>query len=379
MTSRLRLADLLRSGLATLILPVLVAPILMAQAVPPSPPEEPIHTLHVYMDLIQIPVLVLDSEMELMKPIDASRFRISLDSGPVFHPRTVRPEGDDPISLAILLDANAEPDLMPRISDAISSLAPGSLHPADHISIYGLDCSLTRSLLNVPANPVLLKEAVDRALAKWTERHQTRHARPCPQKLQLWDAMGYLVKQLREVPGRRVMLVVSDGSDHGSVATWSDIRSFTQEAGVAVFGYSTPNVRNSAYRIGPAITDGHAYRSSGMLPSVRSGNSPEDPFNLICQLSGGIVLAADDRFLPKDLARFITLVRSRYIVEFARARNDTPGQHSILVTIDKSPTAYVRPAGVVITMRDAAIDADPSTIPRDATDAPVLGKRKPIH
>ena len=373
MPSRLRSLAVLALGFAAAISPV-------PRAQQPDPVSaEPIHTLHVYMDLIQVPVLVLDSEMELMKPIDTSRFRISLDSGPVFHPRTVRPEGDDPISLAILLDANAESSLMPQISEAISSLAPGPLHPADHISVYGLDCSLTRSLLNVPANPVLLKSAVDRALAKWTDRHQTRHAKPCPQKIQLWDAMSYVVKQLREVPGRRVMLVVSDGSDHGSVATWSDIRTFTQEAGVAVFGYSTPNIRNSPYRIGPAITDGHAYRSSGMLPSVRSGNSPEDPFNLICQLSGGMVLAADDRFLPKDLARFITLVRSRYIVEFARARNDTPGQHSILVTIDKSPNAYIRPAGVVITMRDAAIDADPSTIPRDATDAPVLGKRKPIH
>ena len=379
MTSRLRLADILRSALAALILPVLFVPMLPAQTTQPSTPEGPIHTLHVYMDLIQIPVLVLDSEMELMKPIDTSRFRISLDAGPVFHPRTVRPEGDDPISLAILLNANAEPALMPQISEAISSLAPGSLHPADHISVYGLDCSLTRSLLNVPANPVLLKEAVDRALAKWTERHQTRHARPCSQKLQLWDAMGYLVKQLREVPGRRVMLVVSDGSDHGSIATWSDIRTFTQEAGVAVFGYSTPNVRNSPYRIGPAITDGHAYRSSGLLPRFRPDNTPEDPFNLICQLSGGIVLAADERFVPKDLTRFIALVRSRYIVEFARARNDTPGQHSILVTIDKNSIAYIRPAGVIITMRDAAIDADPSTIPRDATDAPELGKRKPVH
>ena len=331
------------------------------------------------MDLIQIPVLVLDSEMERMKPIDTSRFRISLDSGPVFHPRTVRPEGDDPISLAILLDANAEPALMPQISEAISSLAPGSLHPADHFSIYGLDCSLTRSLLNVPANPALLKAAVDRALAKWTERHQTRHAQACPQKLHLWDAMGYVTKQLRDIPGRRVMLVVSDGSDHGSVATWNDIRIFAQEAGVAVFGYSTPNTRNSAYRMGPAITDGHAYRSSGMLPRFRPDNSPEDPFNVICQLSGGLVLAADERFLAKDLARFTALVRSRYIVEFARARNDTPGQHSILVTIDKNPTAYVRPAGVIVTMRDAAIDADPSTIPRDATNAPELGKRKPLH
>ena len=90
-------------------------------------------------------------------------------------------------------------------------------------------------------------------------------------------------------------------------------------------------------------------------------------------------MAADDRYLARDLQRFATLVRERYIVEFVRARNDTPGQHSILVTIDKSPNAYVRPTGVIITMRDPSVEADPNTIPRDDTNAPELGKRKPIR
>lgn len=379
MTSRSRSVEFPISALAALILLVLLSPSLRAQVAPPSRTDEPIHTLHVYMDLVQVPVLVLDGEMERMKAVDRSRFLVSLDSGPVFHPRNVRPEGDDPISLAILLDANAEPTLMPKIGAAIASLAPGSLHPSDHVTVYGLDCSLTSTVLSVPVYPALLKAASDRALANWALRHQTRHAPPCAQKIQLWDAMGYLIKHLGEAPGRRVMLIVSDGSDHGSLTPWSDVRTLAQRNGVAVFGYSTSNIRNSPNRLGPAITGGRTYRSSGMLPRVGPDNSPEDPFNVICQLSGGLVLAADDRYLATDLARFATLVRERYIVEFARARNDTPGQHGILVAIDKSPTAYVRPAGVIITMRDAALDADPSTIPRDATDAPELGKRKPTH
>lgn len=379
MASRTRLAAFLKSGTNALILPILLASLLQAQTPPPVEPESPIHTLHVYMDLIQVPVLVLDSELERMKPLDASRFLISLDSGPVFHPRTVRPEGDDPISLAILLDANAEPDLMPKISAAIGSLAPEYLHPQDRITVYGLDCSLTRTLLNAAANPVTLKDSVDRALANWAQRHQTRHPPPCPKKIQLWDAMGYLIHQLGDVPGRRVMLVVSDGVDHGSLNKWSDVRAYAQTNGVSIFGYSTPNIRNSSSRVGTLSTSVRPSRSSGVIPTSGSTSSSEDPFNSICQLSGGMVMSANDRYITKDLARFTTFVRERYIVEFARARNDTPGQHSIVVSIDKNPTAYVRPAGVIITLRDAAIEADPSTIPRDTTNAPELGKRKPIH
>ena len=185
--------------------------------------------------------------------------------------------------------------------------------------------------------------------------------------------MGYLIKKFDEVPGRRVLLVVSDGSDRGSGTRWDDLRAFAQHNGVAVFGYSTLNLRNSSSSVGTATT---RIRPSGTMPS---GNSTDDPFSAICQFTGGMVLSANDRTTQKDLARFVSIVRERYILEFARARNDSPGQHGILVTIDKNPTANIRPAGVIITMRDAAIDADPSTIPRDATNAPELGKRKPLH
>ena len=383
MASRLRLARVLTSGFLALVLPILLTSLVQAQApqpvLPSVHPEDPVHTLHVYMDLIQVPVLVLDSEMERMKPLDASRFLISLDSGPVFHPRNVRPEGDDPISLSILLDAQAEPILMPKISAAIGSLAPEYLHPGDRVKVYVLDCALTRTVLNVPANPELLKDAVDRTLANWTQRRQARHAPACPRKIQLWDAMGYLIKELSDVPGRRVMLVVTDGADHGSLNKWNDVRLFAQQNGVAIFGFSTPGIGNASSRIGTVSSSVRPSRSSGFIPTVGSANSSEDPFNAICQLSGGMVMAADDRYLARDLQRFATLVRERYIVEFVRARNDTPGQHSILVTIDKSPNAYVRPTGVIITMRDPAVEADPNTIPRDDTNAPELGKRKPIR
>jgi hypothetical protein len=82
--------------------------------------------------------------------------------------------------------------------------------------------------------------------------------------------------------------------------------------------------------------------------------------------------------MPKRLVDLIAIIRDRYIVEFARARNDSPGEHGILVTVSNHPSAYIRPAGVTIMMRDPDAENDPNTIPRDTTDAPELGKRKPI-
>ena len=376
MASRSRLA-----GFVTLYVAVLLVATLRAQnPAPPAepPPEGPLHTLHVYMDLIQVPVLVLDSEQGRMKPIDPAKFLVSLDSGPTFHPRHVRQEGDDPITLGILLDPNGTGELMPRISDAISSLAPGLLHPRDHVTVFVLDCTLSRTLHDVPADPDKLKAGVDNALQNWFATRKIKHPPPCAKRVQLWDAMGFVINELGNFPGRRVLLAVTDGDDKGSHVKWNDLRAFAQQNGVAIFGYSP--AASSSSRGGVSGSSTGRFNRPMSLPQfpASGGNAPENPFSAICQMSGGMIMAADSRYMPQELARFTTLVRERYILEFARARNDSPGEHSILVTINKNSTAYVRPAGVLIMLPDAALANDPDTIPRDSTDAPELGTRKPL-
>ena len=80
-------------------------------------------TLHVYANTIQIPVLVLGADREPTAAIDPGRFEVSLDGGPKFRATHVRREGDDPISLAILLDVSGqEKELIPKIGEAISGL-----------------------------------------------------------------------------------------------------------------------------------------------------------------------------------------------------------------------------------------------------------------
>ena len=60
-----------------------------------TPQDQPIHTLHVYTNLMQIPVLVLSAYRTPMATIAASKFSVSIDSGPRFRPTHVRLEGDD--------------------------------------------------------------------------------------------------------------------------------------------------------------------------------------------------------------------------------------------------------------------------------------------
>ena len=327
-----------------------------------TPQDEPIHTLHVYANLIQIPTLVLGPYREqIKKPIAESRFSVSIDSGRWFRVTHVRLEGDDPISLSILLDTGGDTtELMPKIGDAIAHLAPLSLHPKDHVSVYALDCSLVRTWNDVPAETVGLKAAVDDVLESWTLRRQKRHGADCRQTVHLWDALAYIVADLYKLPGRRVVLVVSDGRDRGSEHSWNDVRVYAQTAGVAVFGVTSI----PPYMVG----DNRMF----------SRLSSESPLPSLCELSGGMVLSTSVRSLEGTLTRFTTMLRQRYIVEFPRPANSTAGTHDIRVTIAKGEGNFIRSSGISVPLPDAAVLKDPTTVPSDPSLTPEQGTRAPM-
>jgi hypothetical protein len=313
-------------------------------------------TLHVYADTIQIPVLVLGADRQPTAPVAPSRFKVSLDDGPKFRATHVRLEGDDPISLAILLDVSGkETDLIPKIDEAIAGLEPLSLTSRDHVSIYALECKLIRSLNDAPAGQAELKRGVNAALGSWTNRGSAKRVSGCQNPVRLWDALTFLTYSLSRVPGRRVVLAVTNGNDKGSKHSWNELRTYAQAMGVTIFGLSY--VPDEPGRF-------HVLNISG-----------EDAFNSLCELSGGMVLTASQRTEAEELKRFTALLRGRYIVEFPSPPRTKGGKHSMIVTIDKS-NAFVRSSGIAVPIADPALLADPTTVPSDPSHAPEFGKHR---
>lgn len=318
--------------------------------------EQPAYTLHAYADLIQIPVLVLGPDREPTRPIAPDRFRISLDDGPKFQATHVRREADDPITLAIVLDVRGwGAELMPKIDDAIAELAPLSLRPQDHVSIYALDCALYRSTTDKVPEREELKQGVDLALQSWNDRKKLGHRRGCKQSIHLWDTLAFVTREMYGLPGRRVILAVTDGSDGGSLNSWNRVRLDAQVSGVAIFGLTyLPEAPGAFHGLG--ITS-------------------ENAFNSICELSGGMVLTASRRTKGEVLKRFVALLRNRYIVEFPRPLNSEGGAHSLMVTIDHSD-AFIRASGISVPIPDPAVMDNPLTVPEDPSRAPKFGKRR---
>jgi len=316
--------------------------------------HEKIPTLHAYSNLVQIPTLVLDENREPMAPVAERRFFVSLDGGPRFRVTHARLEGDDPISLAIVMDVSQPfPTLMKKMDEAVGGLAPLSLKAADHVSVYSIDCALIRSANDVPADSARLERSVDAALQPWRTRGRLRWGKACKRPSNLWDSLAVVTEALAEHPGRRVILVVTDGVDRGSRTSPVALRKVATSNGVAIFGLAEFS----------ALTAG--FRPPGA----------EGTFNTLCELSGGMVLTTEGKEVARQLQWFIKMLRGRYIVEFPHPLDSAGGEHGMDITIEKAD-AFIRPAGISIPADDPAILNDPNTVPQNPEDAPQLGKQK---
>jgi hypothetical protein len=310
-------------------------------------------TLHVYTNLVQIPTLVLGHNLKPIAPIDERSFFVSLDGGPKLRATHARLEGDDAISLAILIDLSpSNPWAMWSANQAIENLAPLSLHAKDEVSIYALSCELIHLADPGATGSASLTRQVDLVLQRSQSPDERDAKGRCRNSIYLWDSLATVAQALSARPGRRVILAVTDGVDRGSRNSWNALRDFAQTRSVAVFGLVPPE-------------------------ELKANNftQNETPFNEVCQLSGGILLPTAAKDLARQLAWAVTLIRGRYIVEFPRPVTTVGGYHGLAVTI-AGRQAFIRPTGAQVPTDDPAILNDPTTVPSDPSRTPQLGNRK---
>jgi VWFA-related protein len=320
--------------------------------------NEKVPTFHAYTNLVQLPTLVLDQARKPIIPIAESRFFVSLDGGPKFRVTHVRLEGEDPITLAVVMDLNQPfPSLMREMDGALAGLAPASLHPKDHVSVFSMGCKLLRGSSDVPADTTGLKTAVNQALAPWIASERDRHKKDCRKRFELWDSIAVAVSNIADLPGRRVVLVVTDGVDRGSKDAWNEVREYAQMHGVAIFGLVQPGDLNEMLH--------------------RGFSHQEDLFNQLCEMTGGMVLTSTPKDLEDELKWFTSLLRKRYIVEFPHPIDTKGGRHEMEVTVENLD-AFIRPSGIGVPVDSPSILNDPMTVPSDPSRVPRLGKRTPM-
>jgi hypothetical protein len=289
----------------------------------PTPRDGPAYTLHLSTRVVQIPTLVIGSFM--LPDFKPDQFNIKLNSGPSFHPSRVRREGDDPITLAILLDVSGDQShLLPALSKNFSNWIATSFKLQDRISIFALDCGLIRTDSDEPPDPVLLQQGFDAAINSTAIHGDKLHA-TCEKSLHLWGAMNYVMEQLSQLPGRRVLFVVSNGHDGGSKIKRDEVRIAATRNAVTVFGFSSPDSLNS---------------------------TSAENWESVCKSTGGLLFGGIGDQLPNELTNFISAdLRNRYILEFTMNDDPTPGKYIVYVTTIPREE-IVEPAGLSVPLPD---------------------------
>jgi hypothetical protein len=212
----------------------------------------------------------------------------------------------------------------------------------------------------VPATADHIKESM--ALALSNERKEKSSTDFCGSFKWLWDVIVRVAEDVGEMQGRRVVLVVSDGSDRASVNTWRDVVHFAGSKSIAIFGMREP-----------LEVTGHFRRSStdpGFMMQV------EDLFGMLCGSSGGLVFddGPSTTLTSKQFERFVAILRDRYILEFPRPSNGGAGFYDLRVTIGDRH-AILRPSGIGFPPRAADQAKEPGVLPADESKMPVAGQR----
>ncbi len=323
-------------------------------------PQHP-YTLHVYPELIQLPSMVLGPLLQGYKGLTPKDFDLTLDSGPVFHPLRTRLEGDDPLSVTILVDdeGGLGTELLRNLIADAPQISPDLFHSRDHVLVAMVDCRAVHSLRLASTSISGMLDGLKTVLDASSPTSDGGATPACKGHVRLWDVVGALAGRMHDTPGRRVLLVIADGKDAGSQNTWEIVRQYANYYAITILG------------IQPHGLDDESVAHGGL----NYINDRENPFGLICSGTGGLVLKANVATVWTQFQRAISLLRERYILDFKRPANGSEGLHQIDLSVtDKR--AIVRISGVGVPLEDAKLLGDPSTVPTDRSQAPVLGNRK---
>jgi hypothetical protein len=303
-----------------------------AQSPPDAPPA---YTLHVYTDLIELPTLVLGRNDHPVRSLNPKDINIRLDGGSPFHPSGIRLEGDDPILLAILIDTQGKPSpLLTAFQNGFPAWITSSFQPQDRISLYAMNCALFRTAYDQPPNAALLETALNSVIGS-AQSDGKKGDVACQDQSGLRDYLDLIIKRSYPMPGRRVVLILSDGMDDKGLLVWTDLISDAALYSVTTFGINVPDAQ--------------------LFPWGGS-------FNDLSQRSGGLNITTTPERVSHTLAQFIDFLRQRYILQFPMPAPIDNNVHQALVTIDRS-TKLIRPSQITVPITHPSTQAGPVNVP----------------
>ncbi|HXM34919.1 MAG TPA: VWA domain-containing protein [Pyrinomonadaceae bacterium] len=184
---------------------------------PPSSPEG--ETLKIDTNLVTIPVIVMDRNGLYLPDVQQDEFTV-LEDG---QKQTIAffSKVSAPFHVILMLDTSASTEEKLRQIQNAAIEFVGQLQPADRVEVISFDDEV-RELNAFTSDRALLRSAILKTHAG--------------QGTKLYDAFGVALDSVRKIPGRKAIVLFTDGVDHYSDrATYEGTLRGLDEEGVIVY------------------------------------------------------------------------------------------------------------------------------------------------
>ncbi|HEY1756021.1 MAG TPA: VWA domain-containing protein [Bryobacteraceae bacterium] len=301
---------------------------IMPQDVAQDVAQEHPRTFQSQAKVVQVPVVVTGKDGKTVVDLTLGDFRV-LDNG-IPQQATMDDfiSGLPPISLAIAIQSSGTSKLalqkIRQIGNMIQPLVTGARGQA---AVVTFDKEITW-LQDFTRDSGKINGAVKSLTA----------ARPAGARM--FDAIAQVADRMRQRPGRRVLLLMSEGHDQGSETKFQQAMEAVEREGIQVFG-----AHYSSYAMS-WISKPEDFPDQGELNEMFFNQlarlATENPVRAMALASGGSDFPfLRERGIEDAIERLGAEVYSQYILSFPQ-RGDAAGLHQIEITVPNRPGLRVR-------------------------------------
>lgn len=268
---------------------------------------EPTEVVKLRADLVTVVVTVSDSMGNLIQNLNVEDFEILEDGIPQVI-TTFSRNSETPLSLVMIFDASLS--VKNRLwfeKEAFVAFLRAIIRPIDRVAIFSV------------STDVVLQQGftgdIDKLL--FAISHISAQGATA-----LYDAIATAAELLKTRPGRRVIIILSDGRDTISRLTLTEALRRVQEADAVIYAINT------------ALTS---------MPSNQQAWPGQQTLDVLCQQTGG------KAFFPRDLTelnpifdRLANELRVQYVLGFISSNERRDGSYRRLTVRIKKPGVTAR-------------------------------------
>jgi Ca-activated chloride channel family protein len=227
-----------------------------------APAQDSLATIKVNVRLVEVYATVLDHKGKYVDGLGRDDFKILEDGKP--QRISIFENNADALSCAVLLDTTGSMrEALPRVKNSVSKLID-ELTPQDSVAIYTFDEHLT-----IRQDFTSDKDAAKRAVLRTRAGGNTA----------LFDALSEASEELAKRPGKKALIVFTDGDDNSSLLTAGGAIAHAKKVGIPLYAIAEGEATHSAEL--SKVLNELSENTGGVAYKVKKPDEIEEIFQIV--------------------------------------------------------------------------------------------------